>query len=188
MCSAASGLGLHCLPMSKKWDARLIWVNLSQSLGFYNNNVYLSAAASEEKMSGRTGMMEHGVRLDKELTMTTTNIAHDRQIENDVLHEEAINEKYDSIRVMVSTKVIHVYCLGKYQSPAKLALFITYIIRILHVCEMLLENSTWESLFGITRLWRMMQNSHPKGRNFLSAPSTHLILFLAYILVLNVLF
>ena len=25
--SAASDLGLHCLPMSKKWDARLIWVN-----------------------------------------------------------------------------------------------------------------------------------------------------------------
>ena len=26
--SAASDLGLHCLPMSKKWDARLIWVKL----------------------------------------------------------------------------------------------------------------------------------------------------------------
>ena len=26
--SAASDLGLHCLPMSQKWDARLIWVNL----------------------------------------------------------------------------------------------------------------------------------------------------------------
>ena len=25
--SAASDLGLHCLPMSQKWDARLIWVN-----------------------------------------------------------------------------------------------------------------------------------------------------------------
>ena len=25
--SAASGLGLHCLPMSHKKDARLIWVN-----------------------------------------------------------------------------------------------------------------------------------------------------------------
>ena len=24
---AASELGLHCLPMSQKWDARLIWVN-----------------------------------------------------------------------------------------------------------------------------------------------------------------
>ena len=24
--SAASDLGLHCLPMSKKWDARLVWV------------------------------------------------------------------------------------------------------------------------------------------------------------------
>ena len=26
--SAASDLGLHCLPMSQKWDARLIWVNV----------------------------------------------------------------------------------------------------------------------------------------------------------------
>ena len=26
-CSAASDLGLHCLPMPKKWDAGLIWVN-----------------------------------------------------------------------------------------------------------------------------------------------------------------
>ena len=25
--SAASDLGLHCLAMSQKWDARLIWVN-----------------------------------------------------------------------------------------------------------------------------------------------------------------
>ena len=25
--SAASHLGVHCLPMSQKWDARLIWVN-----------------------------------------------------------------------------------------------------------------------------------------------------------------
>ena len=27
-CSAASDLGLHCLPMSQKWDARLILVKL----------------------------------------------------------------------------------------------------------------------------------------------------------------
>ena len=27
--SAASDLGLYCLPMSQKWDARLIWVNSS---------------------------------------------------------------------------------------------------------------------------------------------------------------
>ena len=26
--SAAPDLGLHCLPMSQKWDARLIWVKL----------------------------------------------------------------------------------------------------------------------------------------------------------------
>ena len=27
--SAASDLGLHCLPMSQKWEARLIWVNMT---------------------------------------------------------------------------------------------------------------------------------------------------------------
>ena len=26
--SAASNLGLHCLPMSQIWDARQIWINL----------------------------------------------------------------------------------------------------------------------------------------------------------------
>ena len=30
---AASDLGLHCLPMSQKWDARLIWVKQGQVLG-----------------------------------------------------------------------------------------------------------------------------------------------------------
>ena len=29
--SVASDLGLHCLPMSQKWDARLIWVNVIKS-------------------------------------------------------------------------------------------------------------------------------------------------------------
>ena len=28
--SVASDLGLHCLPMSQKWDARLIWVKSPQ--------------------------------------------------------------------------------------------------------------------------------------------------------------
>ena len=26
--SAASDLGLHCLPVSQKWDTRLIWVKI----------------------------------------------------------------------------------------------------------------------------------------------------------------
>ena len=30
--SAASDLGLHCLPMSQKWDARLIWVKFTNNL------------------------------------------------------------------------------------------------------------------------------------------------------------
>ena len=30
--SAASDLGLHCLPMSQKWDARLIWVIMVNAL------------------------------------------------------------------------------------------------------------------------------------------------------------
>ena len=32
-CSAASDQVLHCLPMSQKWDARLIWVNQVVSNG-----------------------------------------------------------------------------------------------------------------------------------------------------------
>ena len=30
--SAASDLSLHCLPMSQKWDARLIWVKFESTL------------------------------------------------------------------------------------------------------------------------------------------------------------
>ena len=36
-----------------------------------------------------------------------------------------------------------------------------------------MENSIPRSLFGITRLCRVMQNSDPKGQNFLSTPNTH---------------
>ena len=32
--SAASDLGLHCLPMSQKWDARLIWVKYTSRPSF----------------------------------------------------------------------------------------------------------------------------------------------------------
>ena len=42
--SAASGLGLHCLDMSHKKDARLIWVkSLAVITGIYscNVNIYL---------------------------------------------------------------------------------------------------------------------------------------------------
>ena len=101
-------------------------------------------------------------------------------------------------------------------------------IRILHECEVRIENSVprvtvwhhealpsdakqWSwgmeipsrgSLFGITRLCRVMQNSDPEGWNFLSAPNTDvisrdgifyphrtlMILFLAYLLISNILF
>ena len=41
--SAASDLGLHSLSMSQKWDARLIWVNISASiLGHYVENIIRS--------------------------------------------------------------------------------------------------------------------------------------------------
>ena len=63
------------------------------------------------------------------------------------------------------------------------------------------ENPTWvwganskfrlgiPSLFGITRLCRVMQNSDPEGRNFLSAPNTHVwFFFLANVSISNVLF
>ena len=36
--SAASDLGLHCLPVSQKWDARLIWVNSVQQRESSQNN------------------------------------------------------------------------------------------------------------------------------------------------------
>ena len=61
-------------------------------------------------------------------------------------------------------------------------------IRILHGCEVQLENSVprvtiWHheavpsrgSLFGITKLCRVMQNSDLEGRNFLSARNTHVL-------------
>ena len=35
--SAAIDLGLHCLPMSQKWDARLMWVK-SSGCGFDNKS------------------------------------------------------------------------------------------------------------------------------------------------------
>ena len=37
--NAVSDLGLHCLPMSQKWDARLIWVKVKLSkLGVNQTN------------------------------------------------------------------------------------------------------------------------------------------------------
>ena len=34
--NVASDLGLHCLPMSQKWDARLVWVKARNP---YNINI-----------------------------------------------------------------------------------------------------------------------------------------------------
>ena len=41
-------------------------------------------------------------------------------------------------------------------------------IRILHGREVRIENSVLRVTVGITRLCRVMQNSDPEGRNFLS--------------------
>ena len=41
------------------------------------------------------------------------------------------------------------------------------------MCEVRIEKSVPGSLFGITRLWRMMPNSDPEGQIFLSAPNNH---------------
>ena len=39
--SAASDLGLHCLPMPKKWDDRLIYTTCVEELLYMlNNHVY----------------------------------------------------------------------------------------------------------------------------------------------------
>ena len=40
--SAASDLGLHCLPMSQKWDVRLIWVKHSVCVRVYSSLTLLS--------------------------------------------------------------------------------------------------------------------------------------------------
>ena len=42
---------------------------------------------------------------------------------------------------------------------------------------MRIENSVLRSLFGITRLCRVMPHSDPEERNFLSAPNTHVGFF-----------
>ena len=59
--SAASDLGLHCLPMSQKWDARLIWVlnskiiyNFSWSctkVSNYSEFVFITTALSNYKVT-----------------------------------------------------------------------------------------------------------------------------------------
>ena len=36
--SVASDLGLHCLPISHKKDARLMWVNFSQKSNYYSHH------------------------------------------------------------------------------------------------------------------------------------------------------
>ena len=47
------------------------------------------------------------------------------------------------------------------------------IIKIFHGCEVRIEKSVRGSLFGITRLCRVMPNSDPEGPIFLSAPNNH---------------
>ena len=47
------------------------------------------------------------------------------------------------------------------------------IITIFHGCEVRIRKSVRGSLFGITRLCRVMLNSDPEGRIVLSAPNTH---------------
>ena len=39
LCSVASELGLHCLPMSHLWDARLKWVNSLPNFKNLNNPI-----------------------------------------------------------------------------------------------------------------------------------------------------
>ena len=46
--SAASDLGLHCLPMSPKWDARLIWVKYLSCCISY---VQVNAASCQSKFA-----------------------------------------------------------------------------------------------------------------------------------------
>ena len=41
--SAASDLGLHCLPRSQKWEARLIWVKINITLKSKQRDVILDS-------------------------------------------------------------------------------------------------------------------------------------------------
>ena len=45
--------------------------------------------------------------------------------------------------------------------------------KILHECEVRIEKSARGSLFGITKLRRVMPNSDPEGRIFQYAPNNH---------------
>ena len=54
-------------------------------------------------------------------------------------------------------------------------------IRIFHGCEVRIEKSIRGSLFGITRLCRVMPNSDPEGRIFISALNSHGRLFFLHI-------
>ena len=55
-------------------------------------------------------------------------------------------------------------------------------IKIFNACEVWIEKSVRGSLFGITRLCRVMPNSDPEGRSFLSAPNGHDIFFFLHTL------
>ena len=58
-CSAASDLGLHCLPMSQKWDARFIWVNSV----FFFINVMSKTNQAPLKMTKWTGPISRDGRV-----------------------------------------------------------------------------------------------------------------------------
>ena len=53
-------------------------------------------------------------------------------------------------------------------------------LRIFHGCEVRIEQSVRDSLFCITRLCRVMPNSDPDWRIFLSAPNNHDRLFFVH--------
>ena len=49
--SAASDLGLHCLPVSQKWDARLIWVNLFYDYANFSSKMQIEQVSSQNNDS-----------------------------------------------------------------------------------------------------------------------------------------
>ena len=56
-----SDLGLHCLPMSQKWDARLIWVNQVQVLQYRD---MLNQCHRTYRMSILTPVMSYWQHMD----------------------------------------------------------------------------------------------------------------------------
>ena len=91
-----------------------------------------------------------------------------------------MSQKWDARLIWV--KALSTSVVGLWSSP----LFARFsvcprFIRIFHGCEVGIEKSVQGSLFGMTRLCRVMPNNDPEGRIFLSVPNRHDWFFVLHI-------